>query len=696
MFRFIKNNKYIFLLLLISAAAFFWTLIYAPIYDYMSEFFPNRHFIVNGLQNGILPLWLPYNGLGLPMFADPQSNFFYLPLWFWTLFGDYTPIMWGVSTIFNGFMAGAGFFVLTRRFVKNDLTAFVMGACYLMCGFFIGNMQHLSWIIGGVWLPWLLKYFIDLMDTPSPKNAILTALFAALLFTGSYPGISFILIYFLPIIVIYYIIIHLKKRDWRYFKRLTPLLLLCGGLCLILTLPELIGVWEVQHYITRGEALNYADASACNFTPQCLISLLYPLMTCINSDFTMTDISMGTIYVGVLTLFFAALGITKIKKDTLLKILLFWGLLCFLLSFGKLLPLHRWAFEWLPLIHYIRLPALFRIFAIIALLLLAAKGLDEVVGNFSKYRNSLIIFVLSCIAVCLIAIIICLRIKTPFTQNLLFCAVMQLVFFGLMWIGLGWQKSKWQFPFIIAIGLLEMAVNAGLCLRHTGFDKDYTNSQLAGLVARLPKDYPIPQRVTSAIEMVHDEGADWGHCWQNLGQLAKEVEHYGWNPLQLVTHRELRSPYIEAQKEVLLPAVAFFPKNVVYAEEPILFSIDTAYTHNSAEVVVFSNLDSASVIISRFEPCRIELHTYSDRTRPLVLCQNYYHGWKAHTKDGKPLQINILNHSLMSVTVPEGETDIQFSFERPDIVVTLWLSLAAWFGCLLFFVIRYYNKKVIA
>ena len=49
----------------------------------------------------------------------------------------------------------------------------------------------------------------------------------------------------------------------------------------------------------------------------------------------------------------------------------------------------------------------------------------------------------------------------------------------------------------------------------------------------------------------------------------------------------------------------------------------------------------------------------------------------------------------MSVTLPEGETDIQFSFERPDIVVTLWLSLAAWFGCLLFFVVRYYNKTKI-
>ncbi|MDR1112355.1 MAG: YfhO family protein [Bacteroidales bacterium] len=690
MINFITRHKYSFGLLLLSIVAFGGTLFYAPIYDYMDEFFPNRHFIINGLHNGILPLWLPYNCLGTPIFADPQSNFFYLPLWFLSLFGDYVPVMWGVGVIFNGFMAGAGFFTLTRRFVKNDLTAFVMGACYLMSGFFIGNMQHLPWIIGGVWLPWLLKNFIDLMQSPTPKTAILTAVFAALLFTGGYPGLPFILIYLLFIIMIYCIVVQLKNRNWKYFKRIAPLLLLCGGLCLILTLPELMGLWEVRHYITRGSALSYADASACTFTVQSLISLFYPLIACSEPNFTMTDISMGSIYVGLLTLFFAATGITK-AKDGILKILLYWGLFCFLLSFGNLLPLHRWVFEWVPMMNFIRMPPLFRIFAIIALLLLAAKGLDEVTGNFSKYRKSLIVFIVSCMTACLIVAVICLVVKNPFTQKLLFCAVMQLLLFGLMWIGLSWRKGNWRLSLMIAVWLLEMAVNAALCLRHTGFDRNYTNRQFAALLARQPKNYPIPQRVTSAIEMAHE--SDWGHCWLNLGQLAKEVEFYGCNPMQLTSHRVLRAPYIENQKEILLPAVAFFPKSVIYTENPILFSLDTAYTHNPEEAAVYSNADSATLAISRFDPTRITMRTSATCARPLIICQNYYPGWKARTKEGELLKINVLNHSLMSINVPKGETHIELFFERQDIIIALWFSFAAWFGILLFFIIRSFLNR---
>jgi len=693
MFGFIKKYKYCFLLLFISTLSFLGTLIYAPIYDYMDEFFPNRYFIVNGLSNGILPLWLPYNFLGTPIFADPQSNFFYFPLWFWTLFGDYTPIMWGIGTVFNGFMAGCGFFMLTRRFVKNDLTAFVMGSCYMMSGFFVGNMQHLPWIIGAVWLPWVINYFIDLMENPSLKNAILTAIVAALLFTGGYPGIPFILIYLLTIIVLYYSIVHCKQKNRHYFKQLIPLLLLCVGICFLLTLPELIGMWEIHHYISRGTSLNYVDASVCTLTIPSLVSLCYPLIACSEPEFTMTDISTGSIYVGVLTLFFSAIGLFQ-TKNGILKILLYWGLFCFLLSFGKLLPVHRWAFEWMPLMNFIRMPPLFRIFAIIALLLLAAKGLDEVVTRFSKYRKPLFGFLLSGMAICLFLVIVCMKIKTPFTHKLLFCATIQIIIFVLIFIGLVWIKKQWQYPFVIMVWIMEMVLNTWLCLSHTGFDKNYTNKQFASLIKHQPKHFPIPKRITSEVVLVHED-KNWGHCWRNLGQIGKEIEYYGYSPVQLIANRELLTPYFEQQKELLLPSVAFFPKNVIYTTKPVLFSIDTAYTHNETKTAVFNDAtDSALVTITRFEPCCIELHTYSNTIRPLVLCQNYYPGWKAKIKDGKSLPIHIMNHSLMSVYVPENETDIQFYFERTDIVTALWLSLVSWLGCLFFFVMRYYKKRL--
>jgi hypothetical protein len=50
------------------------------------QFIPWRAFAWESLQNGLLPLWNPLNGLGAPLIANYQLAFFYPPGWLVYLF----------------------------------------------------------------------------------------------------------------------------------------------------------------------------------------------------------------------------------------------------------------------------------------------------------------------------------------------------------------------------------------------------------------------------------------------------------------------------------------------------------------------------------------------------------------------------------------------------------------------------------
>ncbi len=72
-------------------------------YDIIDQAYPWRYFIGECLQDGMLPLWNPYQLLGSPIHADPQSSAWYPVTWFFGyLFGyDIYIISIDLSCIFS-------------------------------------------------------------------------------------------------------------------------------------------------------------------------------------------------------------------------------------------------------------------------------------------------------------------------------------------------------------------------------------------------------------------------------------------------------------------------------------------------------------------------------------------------------------------------------------------------------------------
>lgn len=85
---------------------------YTAVYDMIDCYFPWRYFIGECLQNHTLPLWEPYQHLGSPIHANPQSGAWYPVTWLIGFFHGYNMSMMHLEAIFHVLIASFGFYFL--------------------------------------------------------------------------------------------------------------------------------------------------------------------------------------------------------------------------------------------------------------------------------------------------------------------------------------------------------------------------------------------------------------------------------------------------------------------------------------------------------------------------------------------------------------------------------------------------------
>src|SRR5687768_2172542 len=89
----LKKNFLFYFLLVVFPFLAFWQIGWMQNtmkWDMIDQFFPYRYFIGECFNAGVLPSWNPYQFLGEPFHADPQSGFWYPVTWLLTLAGGYS------------------------------------------------------------------------------------------------------------------------------------------------------------------------------------------------------------------------------------------------------------------------------------------------------------------------------------------------------------------------------------------------------------------------------------------------------------------------------------------------------------------------------------------------------------------------------------------------------------------------------
>lgn len=636
---------------------------YSMKWDMLDFFYPWRFHIGEMVQQGLLPLWNPYQNLGYPIYADPQGGAWYPVTWLVSLMGGYSLTAIHLEYVLHVLVAGAGMYGLANYLLKDKLTAVIIAVAFQGCGIFIGNAQHLSWIISAAWTPFVLHYFLLTVRTLDYKYAVLTGLFMALMMTGGYPVFSLILHYFLFLFILFLLARRIGGKanfpSLRFFSVLT----VAYSLFLTIAAGYLYSFLEVMPFITRSD-FTFEEAQQGAYTLKSLLSLVFPFATAKGTEWFGLDVSMVSIYFGLFPLLFLLFSFFAPKPKYYWPVFAL-GILALMIALAQLFPFRDWLFHYVPLMDTFRFAALFRFFAIIAFLLLAGIGLRTFLRHPGENRNMLLAIAAVLFSGILITVIISfLKYPHPWLppfwdpaqflgamevtviyQHLFFQGLIQLCLLA-AFLFLIWKKplaKQWQ-SILLVLVLVDIILATQLNVPVTVVSENKA-ATVQERMEGLPKGFPVPGM--GPVAQNTDQGLWIAPMWHNLNTLYKRPSFLGFNSFKLSAYdRFLESGHRDS-----------------VLQNPLIF-----FTGNSGELT-----------IRDFHPTKMTINARAGIAGTLVLLQNHYRGWTA-TINGKPAPIGKAYGTFMKIEVPAGRHEVVFQYSRP---LLLPLYIVSFLGILL-------------
>lgn len=672
-------------------------------YDMIDQAYPWRYFIGECLQNGHLPLWNPYQLLGSPIHADPQSSAWYPITWFFGYLFGYDIYVISFDFFLHIFLAGMGMFYLAKQLKFSDETAFFMGVSYMLSGFFAGNAQHFMWIISGTWIPFIIGAFLALKDSPSISAAIKLGLAFFMIMTGGYPAFIFLLLYLLMAIFILFTVDFIRKKEYGPLFRFTKHLSISAIFTLLSGMVILISVYHLQDAMTRGSGVTLRQALFGAFTLKSFISFILPFASIRDMDFYGTDLSMSNAYFGLLTLVFFMAGL-MIRRSKIVNLFLFWGLFCLTASVGSILPVREFLYHYFPFMNLFRFPAIFRVFFILSFIVVAGFAFDEWRKGALHLSNKIRIITLAMTGLLLGLVVFALMHKglnmmdfiknqlfvssdkSLILQHILFQATIQLIFLILFFLFLSWRKNKiYAIAAILMITGLDMIIATQLNGPYTIYYAQLKSRENYKYARQFPEGFPIPGS-GPLIDNKDSGKLIYQALWRNMNIFHKEVSYEGYNPVHLKGFEEmsdnhpklfetiLQNPLVYLADNVCpLDSLAIHEKDSNYLKGRVYFD-EEAYKLLKAEGLMMNEGDSIRVV--EFSPEKIQAISKTTNDVLVNLLQNNYYGWKA-TIDGQPANIFTGNMSFISVKVPAGNHEVDFFYDPVGVKIGFWISLIA-------------------
>ena len=111
--------------------------------------------------------------------------------------------------------------------------------------------------------------------------------------------------------------------------------------------------------------------------------------------------------------------------------------------------------------------------------------------------------------------------------------------------------------------------------------------------------------------------------------------------------------------------------------------------------------ENATIQLTSYAPNKLEYKTSAADEHLAVFSEVYYpKGWNVYV-DGKPSELFRADYILRAMIVPAGEHVIMFEYKPQSYFMGAKISaissgilLLALLGCIVFYIIRYYKKKI--
>ncbi len=652
--------------------------IYTLKWDAIDITLPWRYFAGDALRNGVLPLWNPYQMHGFAHGNIPETWYplglllgYLRPYDLWSLSADY---------LLHLLVAAWGIFRLARQLGLDHRSARWCSLVFPLTGFFIGNAQHMGWIVAGAWIPHVISSYLGFLRAYRWRQAIYLLLSCFMLISGGYTALTIISGY----IILVLFICHLAARRRAgsplntTIRQHAWLLAALIAVCALL----IVGMAELYSTINRGDGLTTEQSLVGSLRAKHLVSLLFPFATVKGHyDFWQGDQAMLNVYMGLPALILLAAS-WQFHWSRLRKILVGCAALALLIALGAELPVRK-ALNVLPLFELFRFPSLFRYFFLMCLVLAAGLVLSEQRGQIDLLSTKTVgpTFWLALLTTGTFAYF---AVRSPedlpqvvrlsihsVGQALLLQSALSSFLLWAFWLLVKRRRGASQFSWLLfaftAIDLFcSVQMNGRVSVLSEGRTQPFNH-----ILQQLPQGYPTPPTM-DALSSNQDKSLQFGYIYRNTNTLYKRVGWDGYTPFQYKDFIALEEEQTLYAQRLQLPLLYLSP---LYAQ-PDSLSYQPSYP----------DLDSLpqQISIVQFSPNHVVVEVTISRTQLLVLNQNYTPHWQASSATG-PLKLVQTDINLVGVKVPAGHHRVEVRYKHGALInglyvttISLTLLLIAW------------------
>lgn len=653
-------------------------------YDAIDCFFPWRYFISNELNQGRFPFWNPYQDLGYPISSDPSSGAWYPIVWFFSLLGNYSIYTISLEYLLHVFFAGIGGYLLFQYFYKNNSISLFGAIAYMTSGVFIGNAQHLPYIISVCWLPFVILFFLKLKAETKISSIIFGGITLSLMITGGYPAFVIILFYMFTIFFIVYTYNFIITKSFNAFYQWIFRVGLFTVVAIIFSSGLFYSVYIVQPYLSRLNGFTLENALYSPFSLQSFISFIAPYATSIRSEYFNSDLSMRNGYFGLIPFMFFLLSLFS-KKSSNLKILFWFSIFCLTASVGDLLPVRSFLFKYVPMMNVFRFPSVFRGFFILISLLIGLNflaNLDDLKIKRLKYLT------LSLIGLFVIFILISrmngylnfghfikndihttdsdtISIRQHLVLSSLISILLLSVYFFIIY-----KKKK-----ILKWSTILLVLNCFITIQLVGPFTVYSPEfNLKEITENFNQKVPlqIDYNTISIKEVDHLQGIG-KPFWKNEGMLQEILTSKGFNSFSFTEYENLENLfpnyfnkltenkiYLLSDKIFLDNLMSKFEADSTKLNPNVLFYNKNDYDFLSKQKLK-TNVSKDKVEVIQISPQSMVFNTQTENQQLFTLFQKNFKGWKAFIK-GKRVKIYTSSKNFMTIVLPKGKNKVDFEY----------------------------------
>lgn len=329
-------------------------------YNWTSAFFARQYFA----ERGVMPLWWDTTMGGLPMVGNLSIRLWYIPMLVATVLP--VPLLPGLSIVnwFDLSVAGVGMYIFLRQTLPISRTAALSGGIMMMLtprlsANLVGDMGYTA---GLCWTPLALLCVRMAIDRESLRWASGAGLCLGLMF-----AINFVNLLYIGLFIVLYASYMLLRapHSWRRWARLATVVAVMVAVGVGAAAPTLFPFVTYLPYQSR-QAFTLEDANYLALPPALLVDALYP------NHFKFPE---WTFHVGLLPLILALIGLRHpSRRDVVLFVTL--CLFSLIFALGSALPPYTLIVSVVPGFNLMRVPPRILIFASVALVCLAALGVD--------------------------------------------------------------------------------------------------------------------------------------------------------------------------------------------------------------------------------------------------------------------------------------------------------------------------------